>query len=195
MANCIKVNITPTVGTNGWQALETQPKIHGGRSRHIKVAHLNAQSLKNRVHFHEVKDMTLQNDFDILTISESWFNSSVPNASVHIEGYKLHRLDRLRKTGGGVCAYIKDSLKTKPLKDLSGISDSGLHQLWIQIQHKKLKSLLLCVTYRPPSTAALCLEQDLMPKYIQALSLGKDIVLPGDLNCDLSQFKAALAAH
>ena len=97
----------------------------------------------------------------------------------------VHRLDRLRKTGGGVCAYIKDSLKTKPLKDLSGISDSGLHQLWIQIQHKKLKSLLLCVTYRPPSTAALCLEQDLMPKYIQALSLGKDIVLLGDLNCDL----------
>jgi DNA-binding GntR family transcriptional regulator len=59
--------------------------------------------------------MVFEKDFDILTISETWFNSSVSNASVALDGYKLYRLDRLRKVGGGVCAYIRNNLKAKIL--------------------------------------------------------------------------------
>ena len=33
--------------------------------------------------------------------------------------------------GGGLCAYMRKTLKSKVLKDLSGISDSGFHQLWM----------------------------------------------------------------
>ena len=43
--------------------------------------------------------------------------------------------DRLRKSGGGVCVYVKSTLKYTVLKDLTEISDFGFHQLWIQIQH------------------------------------------------------------
>ena len=32
-----------------------------------------------------------------------------------------------------------------------------------------------------------CLENELLPKYIEALSRNKDIVLTGDLNCDVLQ--------
>ncbi len=62
---------------------------------------------------------------DILAISESWLNSSMSNAEVEIIGYKLHRLDRLHKKGGGVCIYACNNFKTKILKDLSYISTSG----------------------------------------------------------------------
>ena len=92
--------------------------------------------------------------YAILAISESWLNSSVKNAEVEIDGYSLSRLDRSRKieneSGGGVCVYMRKTLKSKVLKDLSGILDTGFHQLWMQFQLKTLKSFLLCVTYKPP---------------------------------------------
>ena len=46
-------------------------------------------------------------------------NSSVTNASVELEGYKLYRLDRVGKIGAGVCAYIKITLKAEILNDLT----------------------------------------------------------------------------
>ena len=64
-----------------------------------------------------------------LSISESWLNSSVKNTEVEIDGYSLPRLDRPRNIknefGGGVCVYMHKTLKSKVLKDLSGISDTG----------------------------------------------------------------------
>ena len=61
--------------------------------------------------------------YAILAISESWLNSSVKNAEVEIDGYSLSRLDRPRNMknefGGGVCAYMRKTLKSKVLKDLS----------------------------------------------------------------------------
>ena len=42
------------------------------------------------------------NNFNIIAISESRLNTTVINAEVKIAGYKLSRLDRLTKQGGGV---------------------------------------------------------------------------------------------
>ena len=78
--------------------------------------------------------MALRENFDILTISETWFNSKITNASVKIEGQKVYRLARIGKAGAAVCGYIKTAIKAKVLKDLTGITESGLHQLWIQLQ-------------------------------------------------------------
>lgn len=86
----------------------------------------------------------LRKCFDILSISDTWFNSSVTNASVEIPGYRIFRLHHIGKTGAGVWAYIKSALKVTVLKDLTGITESGLHKLWIQVQNKKLRSLLVC---------------------------------------------------
>ena len=73
----------------------------------------------------------MENDFDILSISETWFNSSVTNASVGISGYRIFRFDRIGKTGAFVYAYVKSVLRVEVLRDLTGITESGLHQLWI----------------------------------------------------------------
>ena len=90
------------------------------------------------------------------------------NSVVEIPGYQVYRLDRLGKAGAGVCAYVKCTLKVKVLKDLREISESVLHQLWIQVQNKKPHSLLVCVDYRPPEIGTACLENELLPKYIEA---------------------------
>ena len=111
-----------------------------------------------------------------LTISESWLNSSVTNREIAIDDYKIHRLDRLHKKGGGVCAYIKKNIKA-----------TNFHQLWINLQCRKNKSIIICVSYRPPDTRLNCFEDLLKPNYIQALTLNKQILVLGDLNCNMQE--------
>ncbi|CAB3995079.1 Hypothetical predicted protein [Paramuricea clavata] len=124
-------------------------------------------------------------NYDILALSELWLNSTVTNAEVEIKGFKLTRLDRLGKTGGGVCVYSKSSIKVKCLKNITGISEFGFHQLWMLIQLRKLRSILLCVTYRVDYCPTSTFHDTFMENYIHALTLGKEIIVVGDLNCDL----------
>lgn len=65
---------------------------HQNNNKQLEIAHLNAASLKFRHHFHEIKEMALQKSFDILTFSETWFNSTTTNASIEIDGYSIFRL-------------------------------------------------------------------------------------------------------
>lgn len=81
-----------------------------------------------QTHFAEIKEVALQRQFDIVTFSETWINSTITTASVEIEGYDIYRLDCLRKPGKGVCAYVKNGLKKKVLKDLTRIGKSSLHR-------------------------------------------------------------------
>ena len=97
------------------------------------------------------------------------------NADIKLEGYKILRLDRHGKAGGGVCMYYRNDLKVSHLKELSSISSLGFHQLWVKIQHRKLRSIIVCVAYRPPNCPVTCFRDDLAPKYLQALTRGKDI--------------------
>ena len=66
----------------------------------------------------------------MLTLSETWLNTSVKNPEIAIEGFKLFRLDRLCKKGGVVCAYIRQSIEASIIKDLPNVSDSNFHQPW-----------------------------------------------------------------
>ena len=147
----------------------------------LKLFHLNIQSLSNRPHLTQLRNIAAEVKFDI-TISETWLNSTT-NAQIKLVGYKLHRLDRLHKRGGGVCAYVHKELKSTVIKELSPISDRNFHQLWFMVQYKKSKSIV-CVAYRPEDSPVSCFEDYLKPNYIQALAMDKQIVVLGDLNCD-----------
>lgn len=87
---------------------------------------MNARSLKNR-DLIQYKTIGRENN-DIFAVSESWLNTTVSNAEVEVDGYKLSRLDRLKKVGGEVCVYTRAFLRFKVLKDLTGISTSGFCQ-------------------------------------------------------------------
>ncbi len=151
----------------------------------LKLAHLNIRSLRNTAHFLQLKELVRTNRIDVLTISETWLNTTVTNKKLEIDGYKLHRLDRLYKKGGGVCAYVRKNIKSSVIKELTLISDTSFHQLWINLQYKKTKSLLACVCYRPPDCPLDCFENSLKPQYVHALSMRKSIIILGDLNCNM----------
>ena len=134
----------------------------------------------------QLRELAVQQKLDVITVSETWLNSTVTNAEVSINGYKLYRQDRLHKRGGGVCAFIREDIKVSILKDISQVSESYFQQLWLKMQNKKLKSIIVCVSYRPPESPLSSFEDIVLkPSYIQALTLCKPIVILGDLNCNV----------
>ena len=100
-------------------------------------------------------------------------------------GYNIYRVDRSNKTGGGICAYVLNTYCTELMGDISDISTTGFHQLWLKIQVRNLKSIIICTGYRPPDTPLTCWENDLTTTLIYALSLDKPLYIMGDLNCNL----------
>ncbi len=79
------------------------------------------QSIRNRNHLIQVRELVFNEKPDILALSETWLNSSTTNAEVEIREYKIYRLDRKHKKGGSVCIYVRNDFKTKVLKDQSYI--------------------------------------------------------------------------
>ena len=151
----------------------------------VKVAYLNVRSLKSRENFCLVKDTILHNGFDIFTVSETWADLSVSDASLEISGYQLFRQDRgQHKAGGGLCTYAKSNLKITVLENLSSACDDDFQQLWLRVQCRKYKSFLICNTYRPPQTPTTCFES-LANSLTGALLLDLNVVVLGDLNCNL----------
>ena len=143
-------------------------KESGGKNANsMKLAHLNARSLKRREHFILVRETILQNKFDVFTISETWLDDSISDLNIEIPGYHLFRIDR-QKRGGGVCVYVSHSYKTELLLDISNVSTNGFHQLWLNVQVKNMKSVLVCAVYRPPDVSIDCFETDLSPNLVTA---------------------------
>lgn len=137
----------------------------------IKMLHLNVRSLKNRTHLLQIRELTRVHRPGVLAISESWLNSTVCNAEVEIDGYKLFRLDRFHKAGGGVCAYIHTDIKCQKLNNLTRTSENHYQQLWLRLQLKKCKSLVICVAYRPPDCPLHSFVSSFKPAYMEALLL------------------------
>ena len=69
--------------------------------RGLKFVHINARSLFNKL------DEVYINykSYDVIIITETWLNTSIPDASVIFPGFKLIRQDRYdldNKKGGGI---------------------------------------------------------------------------------------------
>ena len=132
-----------------------------------------------------LKESVVSNSFDIFTIPETWLDSSVNNESIHIPGCTLYRQDRgPHKLGGGLCVYIKKNYKVSSMENVSSVSDNHFQQLWLKVQSRCYKSFVICTVYRPPSTP-LNFTDDLANSLIESLLLGLDVIILGDLNCNL----------
>ena len=139
----------------------------------------------HRQRYCECECFKLGDSWRLFTISETWLDKSITNSEIEFPRYSLYRLDRDGKRGGGVCAYVNQNLKCEPMKELSYIAESGLHQLWLKIQVANFRSFVICTTYRPPDTSLCCFDTDLSGTLTSALSLNKPIYILGDLNCNV----------
>ncbi len=122
------------------------------------------------------------NPVDVMALNETCLDNSIPDTEIHIDGYDVFRKDRNRH-GGGVAIYIRCNAgyTCKVRKDLM---PSELEMIVIEMKKGKAKPHVIIVWYRPPNT-----EIELFDHVESTLGKvefeDKNILLMGDVNCDL----------
>lgn len=144
----------------------------------MRVACVNIRSLIPSLD--ELSGIANEMDFDILGVTETWLDRDFPSSLINLENFNLVRKDRSTR-GGGVCWFIRDSVKFCVL-DTNYVPDDNLEQLWIAIKFGVF-SYAFGVIYRPPSAPIGCLTE--LEAVLSSVSVECDfVVMVGDLNID-----------
>lgn len=145
----------------------------------FKIAHVNARSLFTG--FDAFRDSILENDFDIMGVSETWLTSQLPSQAVDVPGFKLLRQDRVARRGGGVAAYIRENISSKIVENIK--SPTEIECLLVEIK-TTFCHFLLGVIYRSPSTNIGVLTEFLEELLPTLLLKYEKLIFLGDLNID-----------
>lgn len=142
----------------------------------FNFSHFNIRSIFSS--FDLFAEHVIGENYDVLGLSETWLSGNVTDGAVLLNGYNLIRNDRNGR-GGGVCFYIKNSLKYKVLT--VPLDDSTLEQIWVSVRVGKLNFCLGSV-YRPPDSNLLCCVNGLENTLIDVLPKFDCVLFGGDLN-------------
>ena len=134
-----------------------------------------------RSHFDEVQLLIRSQGIHLLALNKTKLDPNYPKDLTNIPGYHQEHRDRTRN-GGGVSIYIRDTIKYTLRSD---VPTDDLEIICIEINPSKSKSFLILAWYRPPSGPVSSFHK--LEKVLLHLDReGKEIILLGDTNCDLS---------
>ena len=91
------------------------------QSKGIKIFHVNVRSLFNKIP--EINSS--YNCCDVIIVTETWLNASIPDSAVMIPNFVLIRQDRHEtemKKGGGICIYIEEKYSITKLERISCVT-------------------------------------------------------------------------
>ena len=156
------------------------------------MASLNVNGLRS--HIDDIKLLLGELEIDIIVLNETKLDNSVDCQITDIAGFKQVGNDRSHR-GGGVASFVRDSMRFILRND---IPNSNLELLCIEVQPHKSKPFLLIALYRPPNDPITKFYKvEIVLSYLDRK--GKEIILMGDTNCDLSKIsgahKIALSDH
>lgn len=90
-------------------------QLQAGTNKDVRIAHLNVCSLRSKIE--ELRCLQLLCRFEILAVTETHLDKSVPDSEVNILGMKFIRLDRKGRKGGGCILYYAEHLRAFHRKD------------------------------------------------------------------------------
>lgn len=166
----------------------------------LKIAQINAQSLRDKCNFSLILAFLAKHKIDILSVAEAWTTPNDPDSLISIPGYKLHRNDRgllsnnqIREfmLGGGVACYVIDNLNSKLLLAPQIMSLNETEYLLLEIKLPENDPLLFASVYRRPDGQLLSEFFITIQRFIPNYS---HLIISGDLNSSLSTDKYE-AAH
>ena len=102
----------------------------------------NVMSLAPKID--EIREVVHNVNFDLVCITESWLKDHIDNNSVAISGYNVIRQDRTEAEHGGICLYVKESIRFKTLDDMA---DENFEILWTQLHPQHID----CGQSTPPT--------------------------------------------
>lgn len=144
-------------------------------NRNISIWHSNIRSLNQSKVLALKADIA--NEFDIIALTETFLN----NHDLDLQGYHpIYRKDRQNRDGGGIAAYISDTLI---VTRKNNFELDSLEAMWLELR-SSVSTFLLCVCYRPPDSGVVFWE-NLQESLDLALQAGhRNIFITGDLNAD-----------
>ena len=165
----ISLNISATLDPGPDQSLIMRPK-------HIKVMHFNTQSMASA--FDELLLTIEQYPFDVISMSETWLKDNPLLLNhVTIPDYNCEFRSRDSIRGGGVGAYIKETLTFKHRSDIEA-KEPDLEHLWLEFPGRnKHSKLLLGTMYRSEKNADL--------SRMATATWDGLMIVAGDINIDL----------
>ena len=91
-------------------------------------------------------------NLDFICITETWLKSHIDDNFVLVPGYNIIRRDRVTSDHGGICMYVRDSIRYDVLSDFM---DKNFEVLWVKIRPKRLPrgipSIIVGTVYHPPN--------------------------------------------
>ena len=145
---------------------------------HLKVEHLNAQSLLSN--FDEIEAHMMSRDVDIMCLSESWLLPLTHDRFIQIPGYSVYRCDA--GMGGGVCVYVKEGLKVNVLT-ITFERPKYIEDIWMTIQYKNFPSFVIGCVYRHPHALSDTFAY-LSDIFTSMCLRNKPLLILGDFNDD-----------
>merc|ERR1711972_211355 len=149
---------------------KSMDKIRTGKNE-LLIIHLNSRSLINKMEDVLIIIQTVKPD--ILCVTETWLNGSVPLNALTPSGYKQYRQDRTdrfkeiygRNKGGGILVFYKEEIEIE--KKILFKNDFE-ENIWLLVKLPK-QSFLLGTIYRAKYTNLLqeIEEETLLERYIQ----------------------------
>lgn len=185
-SQCTIQNLLPNEAEENHVEAFLPPKLTDiPKTRGFKILHQNIRSLLGKIDELRLIFSELHSGIHLLTFSETWAHKDITDSELDIPGYQLFRRDRGSK-GGGLVVYSRNDLSVIRRTDLE---KSNVEGLWPEVCLPKSRSFLVGTFYRPPTSSNHSVK-DLMPVLEDTLqaatATGKEVIITGDLNCDLS---------
>ncbi|CAF4899656.1 unnamed protein product, partial [Rotaria socialis] len=141
----------------------------------------------------DVRHILLENNTDILCLSETWLSDQTPDSLLQIPGYNIFRRDYSFNKGGGVAIFIRKEFSANQVThDLP--THENIEDLWINVQYKKNPSFLIGAMYRHPNGNQNTFNY-LDAALNKTINHAKPLYVLGDLNDDqLNSKKSKLKA-
>ena len=160
-------------------------------NKEMLIVHLNSRSIINKGD--EFQLFIQQVKPDIMCITETWMDNSVPKHAYTPQGYRSIRSDRSdqfkqqygKNKGGGIAVYYKQDIKVEKI-DL--LKDEYEEVLWVKVKAKQ--NFLLGTFYRAEYTNLLKDEDggSKFEKHLQtAIEVSDKVVITGDFNVDVTK--------
>jgi len=140
----------------------------------LKVCHINAQSLTNKID--EFRYLFENSKVDIICVSETWFTSNISSSYIRCADYNLFRSDRVNHAGS-VAIFVRKQFKCKVICQQA--LESAIKYLFVEVRGKNYKYILLGCAYRPHRTTCY---SDLLADLTALTGTYKNVDLTGDFN-------------
>lgn len=163
------------------------PKTDSAKSvKHFQLCHFNSRSMLNKMS--EIQLLVANESFDTVCVVETWLKPYIPSTAVSLPGYNIFRHDRTYSRGGGICVYVRDSIKVKIVETSNPLSK--LEYIIVELlSHGKL---LVGSFYIPPQISGSLETLNELDVIIQKFSsIYQHIIFSGDFNVNVLSASSA----